>query len=237
MAISLIGTPQAGTNLNAGSVSMTFDVAPQEGDVTILYGGFAYQTGQTTPAGPTDLSPGYTQIVSSSGVAGGAPEFGVWYKVQGSTPDTFVVGRGSQFTSHATTYGSFVLRGVNTNNIFDGTIASSSGATGAPNGGSVTTSFNNSWVIVFAGSDVNDTARGSITGWNILTGASGNDTTGDMSVEAAYSASVNPTTADPGAWSAWANSDWVTYTIGFREYVAPTAKPVFIQWLGSNEDY
>ena len=83
MAISLIGTPQIGSANNGGNVTLTFDVAPQQDDYVIVFGG--HGTTVTTLTAPGS---GYTPIEVHTG---SAPIFGVWYKKMGASPDSSVV--------------------------------------------------------------------------------------------------------------------------------------------------
>jgi hypothetical protein len=74
MTISIIGTPQAGSAINGGNVTLTFNVTPSQNDVVVVFGGSGtFRT--PLPAAPT----GYTQIAIHE--SGSDIWFGAWYKI------------------------------------------------------------------------------------------------------------------------------------------------------------
>lgn len=228
MPISLVGTAQANSALNGANVTLTFSTVPQSGDVVFFYGGYPFRAG-SPPAGPTNT--GYKLIASNSA---NTPHWGVWYKVLSGSTDTTVTGVGSGNASDATAYGAYVLRGTDTGSLFSATATTAGPTAAVPNGPAITTADANAWVITHAGAAVNDTSRGTVTGYTILTGASGNDTV-DISTEAAYSASVNPITADPPAWSTWTSSTYYAVTIAVKELVVTGSIAKMLRWI--DDDY
>jgi hypothetical protein len=114
MSISIVGTPQTGTALNGGNVTLTFDtsVTIKQNDVVLLYGGHYYREG-------ADLGPsteGYVEIFANDE---SEPAFGAWYKIMGATPDASVSCYGSGNAEDGTAYAAYVLRGVDTEDVID----------------------------------------------------------------------------------------------------------------------
>lgn len=216
MAISIVGTAQGGSSLNGGDVTLTFDVALQQNDVVILWGGHSHAAaGDVTPAvGPSTT--GYTAIKVFDDPTNAEPSFGVWYKVMGATPDATVVGQGNGAGTDSTAYGCVSLRGQDLTTLQDA-VATFAGPTSStnPNGPAITTVTDNAWIITTAGSQMNDVSRGSVSGYTILAGGTANDTRA-FSTDAAYLVKSPPNADDPAAWSTWNTGVWYTVTIAIR---------------------
>ncbi len=201
MALPLRGIVQTSTAVNGANQTLTFDAtaAPRQGDITFLFGGHAGTS--ATLAGPSTA--GYTLLTSRT--TSGGPKCGIWYKVQGATPDTTVVGVGGGNASDGVAYVAFCLDGTLVDSaIFDTTptFQSTGSVTAVPNAPSITVVTPGSWVVAVGFCGVSDSARGTVTNYTLIQGANANDTA-DISTEAVYREMASAGAEDPPAWSAW----------------------------------
>lgn len=213
MAISLIGTPQSGSNTNGGDVTLTFDVAPSQNDVVVVFGGY-----ETASAAIGPSTAGYTNVVAQ---LTGTHGLSLDYKVMGASPDTTVVCQGGGAAADAVVYVAYVLRGVDTGTVQDAAPTPTSASSGAPDPLTITTVTDGAWVLAFAVSKVNDATPGTISGYS--NHVSGNAT--DTNPYTAAGATKLVATAgaeDPGAWSSWASAGWRARTWAVRPAVLPT---------------
>ncbi len=211
MTVALRGTPQIGSAINGGDVTLTFDVTPVQGDVVILFGGRG-NSNDANAWGP--ITTGYTLIASIDTTT--APKFGVWWKKMGASPDTQVQGAGGASAAHGVVYGSYVIDGSTIASIiFDQTATSTGEVTAVPDGPAITTQRAGAWVVTHAGFNLNDVSRGTVTNYTLIPGASVNETD-DMVAEAAYREIASPGAENPPAWSTWASSTGGAITIAVR---------------------
>jgi len=213
MAIALRGALNHLTAIasNGANVTLTFDTItpPLEDDIVVVFGGHGIQT--TTLAAP---GTGYTQIGIHTG---SAPIFGMWYKRMGATPDLSVVCSGGGAAQDAVCYGCYVLSGVDVVTAEDAAATTAGPTTSSnPDGPSITTANANSWVVTCSGSDVRDTAIGTISGYSNRLAATRNDTE-DITIGASTFLNVGADAEDPPAWSAWLSGTWYSITAAFRE--------------------
>lgn len=157
--ISRIGTMQSGDTNNGGNVTLTFDVAPSENDLVVLFGGNGDNDGVGN-IGPSTA--GYTQAALRYS-ADEPFSTGVWWKVMGGTPDTTVTGQGSGNSQEGTAYFAIVLRNADTTTPMDATPVELDQGAAQPDCPSITTVSDGAWVFAYFAS----TSIGSpgITGW------------------------------------------------------------------------
>jgi len=214
VAITVVGTPQAVGVIDGNDATLTFDVAPQEGDVTVLAGGH-FNRG---PLGP--VTAGYTAAHESTAQN---PYFGVWYKRQGATPDTNVVGDGSGFAQDATAYVALVLRGVDATTPLD--VAAQAVASTDP--AAITTVTADAFILVATGSQSGDNTPAGITGYTVTGTATATDTN-RTTVRGAYKTLATPGTEDPAQWDGWTPDPGNSYsvTVAFRPAGGGSAQTV-----------
>ena len=216
MAIALRGTPQVGSAANGGDVTLTFDVALQQGDVVIVYGGTVRTLAGNPEGGPS--TEGYTEIAYNSLI--NYNSFGAWYKVMGASPDATVVCRGSLASAGATAYGCYALSGVHAA-VQDQTVTQVGPITnGVPDCGSITTQTDNAWVIAVASqaSGSFDATPGTISGYENQYTTYADDLY-DYTIAGATLLKASAGAEDPAAWSSWATSAsqrYYAYTIAVK---------------------
>ena len=201
----------SGYAIDGGSVGLTLatlEILPN--DVVIVCGGHPYR------AGVTNIGPlpefGYTEVVKRLSVS---PEFGVWWKVMGATPDPIISCYGTGNAQDGAAYVAFILRGVDINHVVDG-YTTALGASGAPNNPAITTASDYSWILALAGSSYNDSTPGTITGYSNTKSVAANDTY-DISVAGATKEIPNPLSAnDPAVWSSWSSGVWYAVTLNIK---------------------
>ena len=215
MAITIVGTAQIGTNGNGGDVTLTFDVAPVEGDMVLVLGGHGNQNLGTGPIGPSTA--GYTQrALYHSNVI--EVSNGVWTKFMGATPDATVVCQGSGVIEDGVVYASIVLRGVDPTTPLDAVIVETSELVGGISTDvdldAITTVTDGAWVI---------------GGWNhrstgLFSGPTGYsnfvfDTVVDTNRLSGALATIEVATAgveDPPVFSGNRSDPWYGYTVAIR---------------------
>lgn len=207
-----IGATQAGSITNGNDVTLTFNVAPVEGDLVIVWGG--HTSTRPTPIGPSTggyaLWPGSTVQTQSTNT------FGVWYKVMGATPDTAVVGQGTGNNADATAYGCIVLRMADTTTPSDATIVFANGSSTNPDPASITPSNTGDAVLICAGSVINDSAWSNPSGYS-ATVAAGSTDTNPYSVGGSIKFGLTGGTPEnPAAFTSVSNGVWIAATICIR---------------------
>lgn len=218
MAISVVGTPQAGNALDGLDVTLMFSAAPAQGDIIIVVGGHFNRAGSNV--GPAS---GYTSIITHTDAL---PFTYLGYRVANGS-ETTVVGRGSGNAADASAYACIILRGVDPTVIFDQT-TTEAGPTAStnPDAPAIVTQTANALVIAMAVSTSNDGAPGTVTNYTVQCSSGGNDTN-DASVSIATRTIASPTNENPPAWSAWTTGTWRGFTIALKAYVAPTFTGAF----------
>jgi uncharacterized protein YjiK len=215
-AISLIsGGAISDNTTNGGNITLTFPAGVQEGDVVILYGGHPHRT----PAALGPSTAGYTEIAAYTAAA---PNFGVWYKVMGSTPDTSVIGQGTGNAQDVTAYAAYILRGVSSVVLDQTSTTAGPTSNSQPNAPSITTQTAGAWVVALGGSQITDTTRGTLANYSNANGNTGNDTN-DISVEGATRSIASPATEDPPIWpTTWTAGSVYAVTVALKPNAAPT---------------
>jgi len=205
----IIGTPQSGSVIDGQNVTLTFSTTPQAGDMVILWGGHPHRAGSVL--GPSTA--GYIPITTNTAAA---PNFGVWYKIMGGSPDSTVVGRGTANTADATAYAAYVIRGFDQSQPFDVASTTAGPTTSTnPNPPAITTNTMNVLVMALSGSQVLDTTPGTIDLYGNTVSASGDDTN-DISVAGATRVIVGQRAEDPVAWSSWSSGAWFSVTLAIK---------------------
>lgn len=215
MAIEVIGTPQSNA-LNNTAITLTFDVAPREGDVVIVWNG--HDANASSSVTPT--TSGYTQVINDTA---NLPYFGVFYKRMTSTPDTTVVCPASGAANDGNYAGAIVLRGVAPAVLGATTTTAGPTASTNPDPNTITTTKNNSMVLAVAVSSVFDNALGTVSGYTVVASNSVNVSGVDISGSGAYLIRAAAGTENPPTWSAWSSGTWKTATL---EILAGTSMPV-----------
>lgn len=207
--IRLIGTPQASGITNGNSVTLTFSVAPQDGDLVLVAGGH-FNRLAATPS-----TSGYTQIVSQSAAD---PSMYVGYKIMGSAPNTTFVGNGTGNAQDAIGWCAYVFRGVDLVTPQDATATTASGASGQPDAPSITTVTGAAHVVALAISRFDDASPGTPADY-------GNDAVGsatDTNRISVYGVSRYAPSAgayDPGSWFGATSAAWYAVTVALRPAV------------------
>lgn len=212
MAITIVGTPQAGGAANGADVTNTFDGTLAENDWSLLIGGHGDE-GTPGTGGPSTA--GYTTLWS---VETTNQSIGIWGKFMGATPDTTVVGQNDGSARHGAAYLSFMLRGVDLTTQFDVTeVVVGETADGTDfDTNSITTVTDGSWVfsIGFDGAG-NMNVDGGPAGYSGFTTALGDDTI-QMRVAAAYFEKATAGAEDPGTFNTSPTSNKYEVTIAIR---------------------
>lgn len=238
MAISRIGTPQAGRKTDGTNVTLTFDVAPVKGDVIVVWGGTFNRAG-ITPGPVPASSPGYTSIYSYTA---GAPLFDISFKRAAGT-ETTVVCQGSGNSVDGVAYACMVLRGVNPNAL-DAQGANQGWANAGPTTSTnpdppaVTTVTANAWVLIAAVSTVSDAAITAPTNYttNHVT-INANASTNDITVAGSAREIASPASENPASWTLWNSGTWVAVSVGLAPAKEATdAAGVRLGEAGSQEE-
>lgn len=219
MAISVVGTPTATANTNGGNVTFTSPTLPTlaTGDLVIVHGGHA-GTSATAASVSGNSSGAYTSVWSDATVQ----DVGVWYKVQGATPDTTITCVGGGNASDGVAYGFLVLRGAHTTTPMDATrtVAASVDAAG------IVPATTGACVVVCTSVAVSDASPGTVTNYTVAGNVNGNDTA-DVSVACAYrldrTGGVNE---DPPGWSGFTQTSPQSVTLAIRP--APAGQTVAV---------
>lgn len=200
---------QEADDINGVNVTITFTSTPQEGDLVLVFGGHPHQA--ATNLGPSTA--GYTAIATHTAAA---PNFGAWYKVMGSSPDTSVVCYGSGNALDGTAYACYVIRGADPDSPFDATATTAGPTTSTnPDPPSITTVTNNALVIAMSGSQVTDATPGTIASYHATISGTANDSN-DITVGGAMRIKASFGTEDPGAWSTWSSGANYSITVAIR---------------------
>lgn len=221
MAISFVGTPQAGSNTNGGNVTLTFDVALQQGDVVYVFGCHSDRA-PTNVSGPSTA--GYTGIKRVT--AASSIDFSVFRKVMGASPDSTVVCKGSTNSADACSYACYVLRGVD-NSTPEDVAVTSTGPTigGQPNCPSIDPVTNDCLILALMGNRINDAAITGPSGYSNTITSTGNDTV-DTSVYGGTKQLVGHAAEDPGATTGWLEGNaWGAVTVAVRPAAAAIQPP------------
>jgi hypothetical protein len=209
--ISVVGTPQAGTSTGTANVTLTFDVAPTQDDVVVVWGGHV----NTASSSVTPVTAGYTAVINDTA---SNPFFSVFYKRMGGSPDSNVVMPGQAGATSGSAYGCIVLRNVDTTTAIDVTTTTAGPTAGTnPNAASITPTTTGAAVLALAFSTSNDAAPGTVTNYTVVASAGLNVAGTDASVSGAYRLGRPGGVAeDPAAWSAWTTGTWKTATVAIR---------------------
>src|SRR6185436_20120948 len=209
--ITLIGAAQTGNASNGGNVTLTFNVAPQPGDVVIVVGGHG-------PAGGNTIGPstaGYTALhtdTTNTNCRGG-----VWRKVMGTTPDTTVVCQGAGNAADGVAYVSFVFRGVDNGTPEDATTTvTTNNATGfVPDSPSITTVTDGAVVLSLALTGINDATPGTVSGYSTPVSGNNNDTN-PVTTAGCFITKATAGAENPAAYSTWTSSLGFAATVALR---------------------
>ncbi len=223
MAIALRGASNhfTGNNNNGNDVTLVFDAIttpPLVNDIAVVFGGHA-ATDTTLVAPIGNTSGNYIQLGIHTGTA---PIFGAWYQRMGATPDLNVVCDGGGNNSDGVQYGVWVISGVDTVTALD-VAATTAGPTTStnPNPPSITPPTDNAWVFAMAGSEVRDTAPGTIANYINDLEDTRNETVDQTVAGATFDITTNGGSAeDPAAWDAWLSGAWYAITAAFRPAVS-----------------
>ena len=208
MSISIVGTPQSGSAINGGNVTLTFDGTPAQNDVVIVIGG----SGTFRTPNPTAPGTGYTQIALDASTI----YFGAWYKRLGASPDASVVCNGTGNVNDATSYVSYVLRGVDTSTALDATATTAGETTSTnPDAPSITTVTNGAWVIACAGSRINDASITAPSGYSNQVSATNTDAF-SLSVSAATKEVTTAGAENPASFTTWSSAAWFAISNAIR---------------------
>ena len=213
MAISIIGTPQVGNTNNGGTVTLTFSTAPIAGDYTIAVIG----SPSASAAIGTISTSGYAVISSHTGAAAANPSLAIFWKKQGSSPDSTVAGTSGNSSDTDSSMIGFVLRGVDPRSFSDATPTTAGETTSTnPDAASITgVSQNYCTIIAACMTVVKDTAITTPSGYTTFSQVG--DDAYDHTLAAAYKLNCNGTEA-PAAWTNWDSGLWYAITVAFRPY-------------------
>lgn len=203
-----------GSTNNGGDITMNLDNVAT-GDITVLFGG----AGASAPAiGPITLGYSTLAIFPTNN-----PVWGVFFKVQGATPDASVQAEGGGQGSDGVAYCTYVLDGTTVHgDLIDNTSTTAEATRVADCDDAVLTITANALVVCHYAADNVDTAQGTVAGYTTFNnGVAGNDND-DIAIGGARAVIVSPTTADPPAWSAWASAVGSGFTVAWKA-VAPAA--------------
>lgn len=219
MAISIIGTPQTGTAINGGDVTLTFSTTPSKDDIAVVFAGSS--NWDDNPVGISTT--GYIEIASFTASSSGRASIGAFYKRMGASPDSTVTCTGDGHSFTATAGIAYILRGVDVTTALDVAATTAGETLGVPTAPAITTVTNGAWVVIGAGNGGLDTSPGTVSGYSNHYNAAANDTV-DASFATATKEIASFGTETPGAWGSWSTGYYYAITIAFRPSVgAPTA--------------
>jgi hypothetical protein len=206
--ISIVGTPQSGTNIDGADVTLTFDGSPAENDYVLVAGG--HGSGSSTLDAPGS---GYTEIWSDPLRAAA---FGVWYKKLGATPDASVVCDGGGNVNDSVAYISYVLRGVDPSTFEDVAtqITAQTNSTN-PDAPSITPQTVGAWVFAIAGNAVADSSITAPSGYSDSVFANGSGDSADISMGAARK-EWSSGAEDPPAFTTWSAGFWTALSVAVK---------------------
>jgi hypothetical protein len=221
MAITLVGTPQVGSNFNGGNVTLTFSTTPSTGDVVIVKGGVGYRAAALTAPG-TDYVPIALNDAASS------VQVGAWYKRMGVSPDSNVLCYGNGNASSGVVYLASVWRGVDATTALDAAATTSGPTTSTnPDCASITTVTPGAIVIAFSGSRIDDSTPGTISGYSNHYQKNQTESPYPLTAAMATKEIAAAGTENPGAWDTWGSGLWFAITIAIRPAVAATSSAWF----------
>ena len=211
MPISLvIGGAVVGTALGGANVTLTLP-ALQSGDVVYIAGGF-----NSFDDDPDVLTSGFTLLSSLFSVNA---NFGLWRKVMGIVPDAEVICLGQNGAGQSSGYAAFCLRGVDQTTSEDVATTSdfvSPGITTSPVNAPITTVTPSAWVLVFAGSVIDDPDVTAPAGYGNQVNGSSGGVVPRFTIGAATKNIALAGTETPAGWGNWANSTWSAFTVAVR---------------------
>lgn len=203
---------------NGGDTTLNFDNVAA-GDITVLYGGRG-NSSDAQAFGP--VTAGYIAIATIDSTG---PKFGVWYKVQGGSPDASVVGEGGGGTAHGRVYCAYVLDGATVDAaLFDAAATSTGQVAAVPNCAAITTVTPDAMVACHSAVNNVDTSVGTVSGYTsfIASGTAGNDSD-DITIAAAHFTDSSPSVNDPAAWSTWTSGTGGSITVAWKAVPPPAA--------------
>jgi len=219
MAISIIGTPQVANANNGGNATITWSTTPSTGDYTIVVIG-SPSAGATIG---TISTTGYAAITGATytGAAAANPSLAIFWKKQGASPDTTVIGTSGNGVDTDSSLIGFVLRDVDPTTMSDATPTTAGETTSTnPDPASITGATANFCTIVAACmtvlKDTAITAPAGYTGYSQV-----GDDTYDHTLAAAYKLNCSGTEA-PASWTDWGSGLWYAITVAIRPALAPT---------------
>lgn len=219
MAISIIGTPQVANANNGGNATITWSTTPSTGDYTFVVigspsAGAAIGTISTT---------GYAAVTGAThtGAAAANPSLAIFWKKQGASPDTTVVGTSGNGGDTDSSLIGFVLRGVDATTFSDATPTTAGETTsGNPAPAAITGVTAGFCTIVAAcmtvAKDIDRVAPSLYTGY-----AQVGDDAYDHTLAAAYKLNCSGTET-PASWTEWDSGLWYAITIAIRPAAEPT---------------
>ena len=230
----IVGTPQANTALNAGNITLTFDVPPQEGDVVLVLASPGLVNG-----GGVTIGAGYETLQSTPGGTGIYPSK-LARKVMGPTPDTSVLITNLSADGRNTTAAlCYVLRGYEAALLADLLVAKANAAgTNPVNCPPITTAAPGSLVLALAVAFLNSAVMAGETLANYANGAGKAEGAGtfDATIRGCTREVAAEGVEDPPAFTP-SSASWTAYTVALRpsaaappvEILVPSAIDVLIQ--------
>lgn len=226
MTISVVGSTTA-VSTGSSSYTLTLPVCLED-DVVFVFVGNA----ETTPG---ISSSGWSTISSTASGGTTSTQLGVFCKRMGATPDGSVtIGSPGSYVGSALAY---VLRGVDSSNIFDVALSTASGTTSCvPNPPAITPANNGTYLIACGAGLSNDSSVTPPTGYsNDISVA--NNTGYYVTLAAASKAWDGLGEEDPDAWTDWdttAYSCWSAATIAVRAEGAIPIPSISVVGTASN---
>jgi hypothetical protein len=205
--ITLVGTGQIAALSGGGDITLTFNVAPKQGDMVLAFG--TYQgTGGTGTA--SFVTSGYTTRFSQfSGNARGI----VATKFMGGTPDATVTLNVDQ-TSGSRCFGCYVFENVHAD-VLDAAVTEATGNSTNPDAPSITTATAGALVVPIAFSHSGDNAVTAPSGYGNAINI-GISAFRDTSLAAAMLAAGPPGAVNPPSWTNWTAEEWRALTLALK---------------------
>lgn len=216
MAIGVRGTNSGGSN--GVNLSLNLPVGIAAGDLVI--GAYCMSTSTDADLNMQVSTAGYTEESDQYANDSREANFGVYYKLQGSTPDsniTFV-------TSGTQDIGGVLiaLTGVDQTTPIDTSSIQTTGINSpAPNCTSITPVSNNTWIIALGGSSIGGVTITAPSGYSNLT--TGDSVGNDCSAMLATKLLATPAAENPAAFGGWGTDTtqaWCATTMAIRPATA-----------------